>query len=221
LDRIGISLTYTSKCGIPLITVLLTVLLDGWNSLPSSLALLSLLPIGIGIGAASWNSPTFKLGGFLAALGSTTCQSLLNVCSKRAFSKTGISGVTAQRSMAAVGLVLSVVLTGFQLISKSQQYVNYTKTRSHRQPAIQQEKSNKRPIWIPVSAAIAYHVEYVLSFTFVSLVNPISYGTCDAIRRLSTILVGRAMFGGAPLTRVNILGVALALSGALMYSIVS
>ena len=29
LDKIGISLTYTSKCGIPLITVLITLLLDG------------------------------------------------------------------------------------------------------------------------------------------------------------------------------------------------
>ena len=43
LSRIGISLTYTSKCGIPLITVLFTVLLDGLGALPPVAALLSLL----------------------------------------------------------------------------------------------------------------------------------------------------------------------------------
>ena len=43
LDRIGISLTYTSKCGIPLITVLFTLFLHGFEAMPSALALLSLV----------------------------------------------------------------------------------------------------------------------------------------------------------------------------------
>jgi Triose-phosphate Transporter family len=188
--------------------------------------LLALLPIGIGIGASSWNSPTFKLDGFLAALGSMTCQALLNVYSKRALSNTGITGITAQRSMAAVGLVLSVVFTVFQLLASGQQtatseFVPISPKGLQTRHVVHQDKSSQRPLWMPVFAAIAYHCEYTLSFTFVSLVHPILYGTCDAIRRLSTILVGRAMFGGAPLTIINILGVFLALSGALMYSIVS
>lgn len=43
LDRIGISLTYTSKCSIPLITVLITLYLYGVASLPSITALCSLI----------------------------------------------------------------------------------------------------------------------------------------------------------------------------------
>lgn len=43
LDRIGISLTYTSKCIIPLITVLLTLLIDGLEAMPSIPALLTLI----------------------------------------------------------------------------------------------------------------------------------------------------------------------------------
>ena len=56
---------------------------------------------------------------------------------------------------------------------------------------------------------------------FVKLVQPITYGTCDAVRRLGIILTGRAFFAGDNLTRTNILGIALALLGALSYSIAS
>jgi hypothetical protein len=97
LDRIGISLTYTSKCGIPLLTVLFTLLLDGINALPSRATLCSLIPIALGIGAASWNSPTFELFGFAAALTSTTSQAALNVVSNRVMRSTGIKGAEAQR----------------------------------------------------------------------------------------------------------------------------
>ena len=83
LDRIGISLTYTSKCGIPLITVLLTVLVGGLEALPNTTTLLTLLPIAFGIGAASWNSPMFEKVCFVCALLSSTAQAALNVSSKR------------------------------------------------------------------------------------------------------------------------------------------
>ena len=74
LDRIGISLTYTSKCGIPLMTVVLTLLTGGFGDLPNALALASLIPIAVGIACASWNSPSFELFGFLAAMTSTLAQ---------------------------------------------------------------------------------------------------------------------------------------------------
>ena len=70
-------------------------------------------------------------------------------------------------------------------------------------------------------AMISYHVEYLLSFIFVTMVGPITYGTCDAIRRLGIILFGRLFFGGDPLSKTNQMGIALALMGALCYSIFS
>ena len=224
LDRIGISLTYTSKCAIPLITVVLTLLLDGWSALPNTLALLSLLPIAFGIGAASWNAPTFELVGFLAAMASAIAQSALNVSSKRVMQKTGVTGPAAQRVMVTVGLVLTVVMTIVRHIhmqflthpldgQSTRQAYGPTKDKTILQPT--------PPLWLSFMAAAAYHVEYSLSFMFVSLVQPITYGACDAVRRLCIILSGRAMFGGAPLTRVNLLGIALALLGALAYSITS
>jgi Triose-phosphate Transporter family len=104
LDRIGIGLTYTSKCGIPIITVLLTFLLDGVHALPSVATLASLIPIAFGIAAASWSAPTFEVIGLVMASVSATAQSALNVSSKRILSRTGVSGPAGQRTMVAVGL---------------------------------------------------------------------------------------------------------------------
>jgi Triose-phosphate Transporter family len=213
LDRIGISLTYTSKCGIPLITVLFTVLLDGVSALPNTLALLSLIPIAAGIAAASWNSPTFELLGFSAAAISATAQSALNVTSKRALTKTGLAGAEAQRTMVLVGLLITVVVNVVQVV----RHAIYNGNDDDDDV----ELLGRPPIWLTVAAVTAYHVEYILSFCFVKLVQPVTYGTCDAIRRLTIILSGRCFFGGDKLTRLNMGGIALALLGALAYAITS
>jgi hypothetical protein len=198
---------------VPLMTVLLTALLDGVGALPNAAALASLLPIAVGIAAASWNTPTFELFGFLAALLSTTAQSALNVSSKKALTKTGLSGPVAQRCMVAIGLAITMVfnLAHFVLESRQEQEMEEKLAELRKAP----------PAWLTLMAVSAYHVEYVLSFVFVKLVRPITYGTCDAVRRLTIILTGRALFGGDPLTKLNIAGIALALLGALAYSIAS
>ena len=209
LRRIGISLTYTSKCGIPLITVLLTILLDGTKALPNALAMCSLIPIATGIAAASWNAPSFDSLGFAAAMVSTTSQSLLNVFSKRAMMKTGINGASAQRVMVAVGLIITLVMILLQPKSNKELTVE------------EQAELSYPPASLSIAAFTAYHIEYVLSFMFVKLVQPITYGAADAVRRLSVILAGRAMFGGTRLTHINIIGIGLALLGAMSYSIAS
>jgi len=229
LDRIGISLTYTSKCGIPLITVLFTLLLDGMVALPSNATLLSLLPIAAGIGMASWNTPTFELYGFLAAIISTTSQAALNVVSKRVMKRTGIKGVEAQRSMVLValciGLSMSVINSIGSWISEVRELISNPTSTIQEWEKTQEEQSSIQqshpPLWLTSLAILAYHMEYVLSFSFVSLVEPITYGTCDALRRLLIIITGRQLFGGDKFSKTNIGGICMALVGALMYSITS
>lgn len=228
LDRIGISLTYTSKCGIPLITVLFTLLLDGISALPSSATLLSLVPIALGIGASSWNSPTFELFGFLAALVSTTSQAALNVVSKRVMKKTGVHGVDAQRAMVFVALGIGLLMTAVSGIGGSLREVH----KSNVDPAENYDVAQMPvsapalspahpPLWLTCLAVLAYHMEYVLSFSFVGMVEPITYGTCDALRRLLIIVVGKQLFGGAKFSRLNLGGMMTALLGAMMFSITS
>lgn len=229
LDRIGISLTYTSKCGIPLITVLLTVLLDGPSALPPMAALLALIPIAVGIAAASWNSPTFEKIGFAAAVVSASAQASLNVGSKRVMNRTGLGGADAQRAMVAVALCITV---GMSLLGEMMKmlHLKYIATprifEGEKEGVMTHEEGmvlvqGKPPVWLAWMAVISYHVEYVLSFTFVGLVEPITYGTCDAVRRLSIIIAGHKMFGGAPFSKLNLGGIGLALAGALAYSVFS
>jgi len=228
LSRIGISLTYTSKCGIPLITLLLTLLFLDNKALPPQKALLCLVPIAVGIAAASWNSPSLELVGFAAALVSTMSQAGLNVASKVAMSKTGMSGPEAQRCMVAVGLVLTTLMALVKPVFQLGQSViassGNTTTAKNAAGTVTEDDDGADvlpPAWLSIMALTAYHVEYTLGFCFVKLVKPITVGACDAVRRLCIILVGRYFFGGPPFTPVNIAGIALALGGALGYSIFS
>ncbi|KAL3770113.1 hypothetical protein ACHAWU_009321 [Discostella pseudostelligera] len=236
LDRIGISLTYTSKCGIPLITVLFTLLLDGISSLPSTATLLSLVPIALGIGASSWNSPTFELFGFLAAMVSTTSQAALNVVSKRVMRKTGVVGVEAQRAMVFVALGIGLLMTAVngigETIREVRQYAgagtSVQKAGNEDEYEVQDAQSvgalvapSHPPFWLTFLAVLAYHMEYVLSFSFVGMVEPITYGTCDALRRLLIIVTGRRLFGGDKFSALNLGGILMALMGALMFSVTS
>lgn len=205
LNRIGISLTYTSKCAIPVITLILTVLLDGMNALPRLPVLLTLLPIAMGIATASWNHPHFELLGFSAALISCAAQSALNVTTKRVMKNMNVAGPVAQRAMVAVGLVIACAMSMFQLSSQSDP------KKAESQP----------PALLSAMAVAAYHIEYVLSFVFVGMVAPITYSASDAIRRLGIIIAGHFMFGGPAFTALNILGIGMALCGALAYSILN
>ena len=231
LDRIGIGLTYTSKCGIPIITVLLTLLLDGVGALPNIPTLLSLIPIAFGIAAASWSAPTYELLGFIMACISATAQSALNVTSKRAMARAKITGPIGQRTMVAVGLLFTVTINLIQIgmatiqrrraLSHPSSNQNDAPIRGKSQQQQQQQRVDTPPLWLTIMAMVAYHVEYLLSFIFVTLVGPITYGTCDAIRRLCIILFGRIFFGGDPFTKMNKMGIATALLGALSYSILN
>ena len=210
LNRIGISLTYTSKCAIPLVTVLLTVAMDGIQALPSVKVLLTLLPIAVGIATASWNHPTFEAIGFIAAIISCIAQSALNVSCKKAMIKVGASGLAAQRAMVAMGFMIALVYMSIQMAASSASNATGSSTLDPLPP-----------VGVTIAAVLAYHMEYALSFSFVQMIAPVSYSACDAVRRLGIIIAGHCMFGGPPFTVLNILGIGFALLGGLGFSILN
>lgn len=213
LERIGISLTYTSKCAIPLVTVFLTLLTDGSTGLPPIPALISLIPIAVGIALASWNSPVFELYGFMAAIVSTVSQACLNIYSKRAMVISKVSGLEAQRAMVCIALGITIFMAFVNgIINQIASAMNLDRNSTKVWRGIP-------PVGLSIAAAVAYHVEYVLSFVFVKLVHPITFGAFDAVRRLCIILSGRAMFGGERFSITNHLGVIMTLLGAFLYSL--
>mmetsp|Transcript_17000 Transcript_17000/g.38261 ORF Transcript_17000/g.38261 Transcript_17000/m.38261 type:complete len:450 (-) Transcript_17000:102-1451(-) len=226
LDRVGIPLTYTSKCGIPLVTVLILVLKHGMKVCPNVPILISLGVIAFGIASASWASPSFEIFGFGAAICSCVSQSALNFASKSAIASTNVSGVQAQRTMVTISTIFMVVLTlGSALLENMKMCINSNRTSSVANsdgisiPSNETQNTNfRRPLWLIGLAVVSYHVEYMLSFSFVRLVDPVTYGTCDAVRRLCIILMGRAMFGGDPFSKINKLGIMLSILGAIAFS---
>ncbi|KAL3940868.1 MAG: hypothetical protein SGBAC_004663 [Bacillariaceae sp.] len=124
--------------------------------------------------------------------------------------KSHIPGAVAQRAMIAVGLVIAGLVSAAQFAAAA--------TATAKEP---QKGEEHPPTLLTGAAATAYHVEYLLSFTFVGLVAPITYSTCDAIRRLGIIISGHYMFGGHPFSALNIMGIAMALSGAAAYALLN
>jgi drug/metabolite transporter (DMT)-like permease len=205
--------------------------LDGVSALPSKATLLSLLPIAFGIGAASWNSPTFEMFGFAAAMISTTSQAALNVVSKRVMRLTGIGGAEAQRAMVFVALGIALIMAGANSVGERvREWREYgasiqgsadNEGLDYSSMLVQSTSPSHPPLWLTVLAVFSYHMEYVLSFCFVGMVEPITYGTCDALRRLLIIIAGRQIFGGDKFSNTNMGGIGLALLGALIYSVTS
>ena len=114
LNLLGIPLTYTTKCGIPIFTVLISILVNGPSAIPKLSVWLSLIPIVIGIAAASYNAESWNMFGFLFALFSCISQSALNVVSKKALNEICVSGVEAQRVMVSAALVFMTTLSLFK-----------------------------------------------------------------------------------------------------------
>jgi hypothetical protein len=143
-----------------------------------------------------------------------------------------VSGIEAQRAMVSVALAITVILTGINRyifprpLTQPMSAANLVSMSGHdvtKQPlsSSSSPQLSLHPWWLTPLAVLSYHIEYVLSFMFVALVQPITYGTCDAIRRLAIIIAGHKMFGGTPFSRLNVTGIGMALLGALGYSATS
>ena len=201
LNRLGVPLTYTSKCAIPLFTVLFVICLDGLQALPNAVALGSLAFVALGIAAASWNSPSLDTLGFLAALTSATSQAALNIASKRAMALSHTSGTDALRVMVALAFFITATFSLVKYIlpqqQPQQQQQHLRQISSIAVPSSSSSGSGSSsdvcpPFALALLAVIAYHIEYCLSFMFVRLVSPLTYGTCDAVRRLIIIIAGKS-----------------------------
>ena len=96
-------------------------------------------------------------------------------------------------AMVTVGFLITIIYLTMLLVQ--------------RQEHSEEKSILQLPTWLSGMAVTAYHVEYLLSFMFVKLVAPITYGACYAVRRLSIIISGRQMFGGAPFSRLDKAGI--------------
>jgi hypothetical protein len=73
------------------------------------------------------------------------------------------------------------------------------------------------PATVIILGALAYHFEYALNFVVVGKLNSVTFSVGDIARRIVIIIIGSFMFS-KPLTAMNCMGIAVAVSGVLWYS---
>eukprot|EP00607_Mallomonas_marina_P008113 CAMPEP_0182425006 /NCGR_PEP_ID=MMETSP1167-20130531/11330_1 /TAXON_ID=2988 /ORGANISM="Mallomonas Sp, Strain CCMP3275" /LENGTH=332 /DNA_ID=CAMNT_0024605291 /DNA_START=109 /DNA_END=1107 /DNA_ORIENTATION=- len=203
LQLSGITLTYVVKACIPVFTVALCTIRGQKFPL---MTYISLLPTVLGVALASASDLDFTISGLLAALTSALAQTFMNVTVKEVRTKTGFSGSKILASMTAVCSLLTLPLL---LFSNSFGHLTI--------PDLLVNGWWNRGIMLIIANALAFHAEYVLNMIFVGYVNSVTFSVTDVARRLGIILCGAVVFGKM-LTTLNVVGVALALSGVLWYS---
>ncbi|GMI35696.1 hypothetical protein TrCOL_g9195 [Triparma columacea] len=217
LSTSGISLTYVTKCSIPIFTLLLSpLLIPNTPFKVSTASALSLLPICLGIALTSYDSTNFRGDGFAFAIMSCVAQVCLNVFSKKAMMGLNVGGMEAFMNLTLAGFLLTTLKILFPpLLFKTSSILLPSP------PPLPKSYGSHPPLKLSIFAAASYHVEYLLSFVLISLISPLTYAVSDAVRRLAVILVGKTCFPKSEdrFTRQNTAGMIMALIGAACYSL--
>ena len=201
LQLSGVTICYVVKSGIPVLTVLLCLLKGESFSTPTYLALLC---VCCGVALASLSDSEYCASGLASALGSAIAQTALNLTSKSALGRLGISGQQGQ-TMLTCSCTLAA-LPGVVVAKRLQ--------------VLSLDVSSPRAAGLVVAAGLAYHTEYALNFTVVRLVSPLAFSVADVARRLAIILSGAIIFHKV-LTPLNGLGVGLSAIGVICFLVAS
>lgn len=206
----GPTLPYILKSAIPVFTVL-ALFVMGNRYVPAVYA--SLIPICFGVAVASASDSSFNIVAFWMAFASTAAQVALNLLSKKQMAKYKVDSSTAFLAM-CINCVVVLAPVGYLHANGIQDVAAPIMDEKHWQG----DKALSSQI-LCVGAALAYWVEYALSFTMVSLVSPVEYCIMDIVRRLGTILFGAYLFDKT-LSSTNLCGVFISLAGVAFYSFI-
>jgi hypothetical protein len=198
----GITLTYVVKASIPVFTVLICSMR---GERYSPMIYISLAPICLGVALASGSDINFSVAGLLAAVTSAFSQTLMNLSIKSVREKGNLSAPLAFYGMSAVSCILTIPVM----------FYAYSSVEVRTETILSLASGQ---ILVAV-AALAYHMEYMLNFTFVGFVDPVTFAVSDNGKRLAIIVVGSFLFSKA-LTSANIAGLSISLAGVVWYSYV-
>jgi len=211
LTHSGVTLTYVVKSSIPLWTVL-------WSYTQGEryplLVWPALLMCCAGVAVASFTDFEFTTLGFTAALISTWSQTCFNISSKKCIQKANISA-TQSFFVSMIFCFLAV-----QVLYRLQFYIFDDMQPVFRAAAWDSIVLGQyMSMALIVGAGLTYFHEYQLNFVYVTQVTPLTFAITDIVRRLGTIACNSFMFDKI-LSPLNQFGIALALGGAVWYSVI-
>ncbi|KAI7844651.1 hypothetical protein COHA_001740 [Chlorella ohadii] len=190
---VAISLTHTVKTLEPAFNVVLSQLILGQPTpLP---VILSLVPIMLGVAAASAAELSFNWMGFLTAMASNLTFGFRAVWSKKAMNtikNLGSTGIYAYTTLISKGVWEAI----------KQQVA---------------EKGATQFYGALLSVGLLYHLYNQFAFNTLARVSPVSHGVCNVVKRVAIIATSVLFFGNKLTTQTQI-GTAVALIGTWLYT---
>jgi len=142
-------------------------------------------------------------------------QALMSISAKEVRTKYKYNGSTMFAAMALVNTFITIpVIVLYPIFSKSDEPNVFASLQTI---AHQLRGGSWWSAFLVTVAAISYQLEYMLNFTFVGYVSPVTFSVSDVARRLAIIIAGAIIFSKY-LTVMNWFGISLSLLGVLWYT---
>jgi len=203
---VAISLTHTVKTLEPVFNVAMSKLVLGTStSVPVTL---SLIPITLGVAAASASELSFNWTGFISAMLSNLTFSFRAVYSKKAM--TSIKDLDSTAIYAYTTLISMIICVPLALVFEG------PKLAAGASAAILQVGAMKFYGSL-LTVGLLYHLYNQFAFNTLGRVNPVSHGVCNVVKRIA-IIGSSVLFFGNKLTLQTKVGTMIALMGTALYT---
>ncbi|XP_057442937.1 triose phosphate/phosphate translocator, non-green plastid, chloroplastic-like [Lotus japonicus] len=206
LGKVAVSFTHTIKAMEPFFSVILSAMFLGEKPTPWVVG--SLLPIVGGVALASLTEASFNWAGFWSAMASNVTNQSRNVLSKKAM-------VKKEDSMDNITLFSIITVMSFFLLAPVAVFMEGVKFTP---AALQAAGVNVRQLYIrSLLAALCFHAYQQVSYMILQRVSPVTHSVGNCVKRV-VVIVSSVIFFQTPVSPVNAMGTALALTGVFLYS---
>lgn len=206
LGKVAVSFTHTIKSLEPFFSVLLSAIFLGAK--PDIKVILSLIPIVAGVSLASFTEASFNWMGFGAAMGSNITFQSRNVLSKKLMGKQkekldNINLFSVITIMAFIFLMPITLLTeGIKFTPAYIQSIGLDVGMIMKKALV---------------AGLMFHSYQQVSYMILQRVSPVTHSVGNSVKRVVVICASVIAFRN-PVSPINAIGTAIALSGVFAYS---
>lgn len=203
LAKVAVSLSHTIRATEPLFVTAAAYFVLGAR--PSAPLVWSLAPIVVGVSIASATDVSFSWVGCVAALASNLASTARNVYSKQVMSR--VRGNIDSVSLLTIVNVLAFLL----LLPAAALLEGPVLVAGGLEAAL--------PVMgLAVLSAVLLQLYQQVSYNILSQVSAVTHSVANCVKRV-VVIVAAVLFFRHPVSPINIVGTALALSGVLLYSL--
>ncbi|CAK9176133.1 unnamed protein product [Ilex paraguariensis] len=209
IGKVAVSFTHTIKALEPFFTVVLSVLLLGER--PTFWVVSSLVPIVGGVALASFTEASFNWIGFGSAMASNVTNQSRNVISKKFM-------VRKEDALDNINLFSVLTVISFILLAPTAILMDGIKfSPSYLQSAASQGLNLREFCVRALLAGVCFHSYQQVSYYILQMVSPVTHSVGNCVKRV-VVIVSSVIFFKTPVSTINTMGTAVALTGVFLYS---